>query len=178
MLSELGRNDPAQEPGVRERFFSRGGFTLLEVMVAMAILGIGLVTVIQLYSGTLRTVELSGYYTQAVQLARMKLSETELLPGLTEGVWNGEFEPKDLFQSSSGLDLAEFPDYRWEVRVEPYEPPEDLISLPAKEDPKPVEENPIRMYRLVSTVSWGAGENAHQLSLATLRTGFELKKEG
>lgn len=144
----------------------------------MAILGIGLVTVIQLYSGTLRTVELSDYYTQAVQLARMKLAETELLPGLAEGVWSGEFDPKDLFKDSTGLDPAEFSDYRWEVRVEPYDPPEDLIPPPANKDPKPAEENPIRMYRLVSTVFWGTGENVHQLSLATLRTSFVLKKEG
>ena len=34
--------------------FGRSGFTLLEVMVALAILAIGLVTVMQLFAGALR----------------------------------------------------------------------------------------------------------------------------
>jgi general secretion pathway protein I len=153
------------------------GFTLLEVMVALAILGVGLVTVIQLYSGTLRTVEMAEYYTKAVHLAKLKLSEAELAPGVTEGKWNGEFEPDDLLKSASTLDLTEFPLYRWELRVEPYDPPEELIPKPGEGEPQPVMENPIRMYRLISVVSWGTENRSHNLELSTLRTTFELPEE-
>jgi prepilin-type N-terminal cleavage/methylation domain-containing protein len=41
------------------------GFTLLEIVVAMAILGIGLVVIIELFSGGLRLARVSEEYTKA-----------------------------------------------------------------------------------------------------------------
>ena len=49
------------------------GFTLIEIMVAMAILGIGLVVIVELFGGGLRLGRTSAEYTQAVSYARMKL---------------------------------------------------------------------------------------------------------
>jgi general secretion pathway protein I len=51
----------------------QGGFTLVEVVVAMAILGISLVVVIELFSGGLRLGRASEEYTVAAQLARQKI---------------------------------------------------------------------------------------------------------
>ena len=77
------------------------GFTLIEIVVAMAILGIGLVVIIELFGGGLRLERTSEEYTKAVGYARMKMEEISFAPGLEEGVQEGEFDR----------------DYRWQVEV-------------------------------------------------------------
>jgi general secretion pathway protein I len=67
------------------------GFTLIEIVVAMAILGVGLIVIIELFSGGLRLGRISEEYTQAVGLARMKLEEIFLAEQLKEGSEQGEF---------------------------------------------------------------------------------------
>jgi type II secretion system protein I len=51
------------------------GFTLLEVLVALAILGIAVVAVIQGFAQGLRLLKLSGDHQQAMLLADLKLRE-------------------------------------------------------------------------------------------------------
>jgi type II secretion system protein I len=51
------------------------GFTLLEVLVALAILGVAIVAVIQGFAQGLRLLKLSGDHQQAMQLADLKLRE-------------------------------------------------------------------------------------------------------
>ncbi len=51
------------------------GFTLLEVLVAIAILGIAVTVVIQLFSANLRAISASGDYVSAVTKAEAKMSE-------------------------------------------------------------------------------------------------------
>lgn len=53
----------------------RAGFTLLEVLVALAILSIAVVATIQGFAQGLRLLKLSGDHQQAVQLADLKLRE-------------------------------------------------------------------------------------------------------
>ncbi|NWG02305.1 MAG: prepilin-type N-terminal cleavage/methylation domain-containing protein, partial [Syntrophaceae bacterium] len=48
------------------------GFTLIEVLLAVLILGIGLTLIIELFSGGLRLARTSEEYTRAVNYARMK----------------------------------------------------------------------------------------------------------
>ncbi|MFQ5480081.1 MAG: prepilin-type N-terminal cleavage/methylation domain-containing protein [Thermodesulfobacteriota bacterium] len=80
------------------------GFTLLEVMVSLAILGIGILMVMQLFSGGLGLAVASSNHTEAVLLAREKMAETlvdkDLYPGVIEGT------------DDSGL--------RWQVKVTPF----------------------------------------------------------
>lgn len=49
----------------------RGGFTLLEVMVSLALLGIALVVVLQLFSENIRSIGASEDYVAAVAKAEM-----------------------------------------------------------------------------------------------------------
>ena len=56
------------------------GFSLLEVIVAIAILGIGLVALIQLYASSLRSVRRSEDYTMALAIARSTLDEVYAKP--------------------------------------------------------------------------------------------------
>ena len=53
----------------------RGGFTLLEVLVAIAILGIAITVVLQLFSANLRAISVSGDYVSAAIKAEAKMRE-------------------------------------------------------------------------------------------------------
>jgi prepilin-type N-terminal cleavage/methylation domain-containing protein len=83
------------------RFFSTTGFTLIEVVVAMAILGIGMTVILELFSGSLRLLRTSGEYTKAVNYARIKMEEITVKPTMNEGIEEGEFDGA----------------YRWQVDV-------------------------------------------------------------
>lgn len=51
------------------------GFTLLEVLVATAVLGIAITVVLQLFSANLRSISLSGDYITATTTAEAKMRE-------------------------------------------------------------------------------------------------------
>jgi len=53
----------------------RGGFTLLEVLVAIAILGIAVTVVLQLFSANLRAISVSGDYVSATTKAEAKMRD-------------------------------------------------------------------------------------------------------
>src|SRR4030042_648819 len=61
------------------------GFTLMEVVVAMAILSVGITVIIELFSGSLRLVRTSGEYTKAVNYARVKMEEGTVKQPSNEG---------------------------------------------------------------------------------------------
>ncbi|MCK5140544.1 MAG: type II secretion system protein [Thermodesulfovibrionia bacterium] len=78
-----------------------GGFTLIEVIVAITILSISLVMVMQLFSGGLRASRASCDYTRAVVHAKDKMEELSVEPVQD----SGEFEDG----------------FTWESDVQPYE---------------------------------------------------------
>ena len=82
----------------------RSGFTLLEVMIAMAILAIALVAVYQSQSQGLSMAGDSRFLTTASLLARSRMAE------LDAG------SPADLVAASGDFGEA-FPDYAWQVEV-------------------------------------------------------------
>jgi general secretion pathway protein I len=81
------------------------GFTLLEVMVAMAIMAIVLVSVYRMHSQTLTMNTTNRFYTQAPLLAQSKLAQLE----------SGGSE---IIAGDSGDFGEEFPGYSWNVTVE------------------------------------------------------------
>jgi general secretion pathway protein I len=81
------------------------GFTLLEVMVALSIMAIVLVSVYRLQSQTLAMSLESRFYTQAPLLAKSALSLFEKSPQLK-------------FTSDQGDFGREYPGYRWQITVE------------------------------------------------------------
>ena len=88
--------------GIQDRAF---GFTLLEVMVAMSIMAIVLVSVYRMHSQTLTMNIANRFYTQAPLLAQGKLAQLET--GLSE-----------IIAGDSGDFGEEFPGYSWNVTVE------------------------------------------------------------
>ena len=96
-----------------ERIRSKNGFTLLEVMVALAILAIALTSIYRLQSQTMMMSADARFYSLAPQLAREKLSETE----------SQEF--KDI-TGGSGDFGDDYPGYSWNLSIE--DMPSELIT--------------------------------------------------
>jgi general secretion pathway protein I len=90
---------------------SRGsGFTLLEVMVAIAILGTALVSLLSLHHQSLQSVIRAQNMTRASMLAQSVMTEAELERFPDLGRTSGDFQA-----SFPG----QFRDYRWERLVQP-----------------------------------------------------------
>ncbi|MBW2439105.1 MAG: prepilin-type N-terminal cleavage/methylation domain-containing protein [Deltaproteobacteria bacterium] len=84
---------------------SPAGFTLLEVMVAMSIMAIVLVSVYRMHSQTLTMNTANRFYTQAPLLAQSKLAQLEA-------------GGSEIITGDSGDFGEEFPGYSWNVSVE------------------------------------------------------------
>ncbi len=82
------------------------GFTLLEVLVSLAILATAFAAVLRLHSDSMDMVIAGRVHTRALELAQYKMTEMELagVQGIT--MLSGDFG-----------DAA--PDYRWELDMEP-----------------------------------------------------------
>ena len=92
------KTGPAFHPG-------QGGFTLLEALIAVAILAIGLVSVFISQSGSLSLATEAQFNTIAPKLAQSKLSE---LRG----------EGGNFLLGDSGEFSDEYSGYRWELEIE------------------------------------------------------------
>jgi len=66
---------------------SRKGFTLLEILVALALLGIAITIILQLFSANLRALSVSEDYVVAVTRAEAKMREILDDESLTEKSW-------------------------------------------------------------------------------------------
>ena len=80
------------------------GFTLLEVMVALAVMSIVLVSVYRMHSQSLTMNTAVRFYTQAPMLAQSKMAEIE---ALSAGV----------FPEDSGDFGEQFPGYAWKASI-------------------------------------------------------------
>ncbi len=78
--------------GAQHGRIARPGFTLLEVMVAIAILGIALLALLGLHHQSLQSVIRAQDTTQAVMLAQALMTETELERFPPVGNTAGNFE--------------------------------------------------------------------------------------
>jgi general secretion pathway protein I len=94
---------------------NRRGFTLLEVMVAVAIMAIALSAVYKLYSQAFNMNQSARFYTTATLLAETKLAELAIQ------------SPRDL-GSDAGAFEDEFSDYSWQVTVTEVEAEEITLS--------------------------------------------------
>ena len=122
------------------------GFTLIEVVVALAILGVGLTVIIELFSGGLRLARASMEYTKAVNYARMKMEEMTVKPAVQEGTEEGEAEDKT---------------FRWQVRVKKV----DLLSIDKSVDYKP----PVELFQVKIDVFWKSGSKERSASIESLK---------
>lgn len=82
----------------------KAGFTLLEVMIAMAILAIALVAVFQLQSQSISMSSESRFMTTASLLAQIKMADIEAGASLGNSSQKGDFAP-------------DYPEYGWTTQV-------------------------------------------------------------
>jgi general secretion pathway protein I len=80
------------------------GFTLMEVLIAMAILAIALVSVFRSQSQSISMATESRFLTTAALLAQSKMAEVETSPSLDNHVENGDFGP-------------DYPQYVWRLEI-------------------------------------------------------------
>jgi general secretion pathway protein I len=76
----------------REYRRTRGGFTLLEVLIAFAILAVAMTALMQAFSQGLRSLEAAEDYATAAMLARSKMAEVGPIIPIEEGEHTGDFE--------------------------------------------------------------------------------------
>ena len=89
------------------------GFTLLEVVVAMTIVGIGVVTLLEIFSMGLRLGSRSSAATEAMTYGRQAMDEILLRRKIEEGAQQGSLNEKT----------------RWKLGIEPVREPSDTLSL-------------------------------------------------
>lgn len=88
----------------------QNGFTLLEVVVAMAIVTLGVVTLFEVFSLALRLGTRSVAKTEAVTLGRQVIDEALVLRKVREGMEEGSF---------GGM-------HRWKLQVEPFQREDEI----------------------------------------------------
>ncbi|MEW6377078.1 MAG: prepilin-type N-terminal cleavage/methylation domain-containing protein [Thermodesulfobacteriota bacterium] len=123
----------------------RKGFTLIEVVVGLAILGVGLMVIMELFAGGLRLGRVSEEYTKAVNLGRMKLEEVSLKPPVEEGVEEGEFNEA----------------FRWKVETRRV----DILPFKKDTDFKP----PVELFHVKVDVIWKSGSKERSLGLESYK---------
>ena len=126
---------------------SASGFTLLEVVVALACVALILGAVLRIFSLGLRTADSAEKRTFGILLAQSVLAEIAVSEPLS---------PRAAF---GGHERG----FRWSYRIASYE---EGVTVPPADGPS--------LYRIEVTVSWGArDDSAGSVTLTTLRLGNE-----
>jgi general secretion pathway protein I len=126
------------------------GFTLIEVVVALAILGVGLAIIIELFSGGLRLGRTSEEYTKAANYARMKMEEISSQQDIVEGMKEGEFNNE----------------FRWQVNVKKI----DILPIEKNPDFKP----PVELFQVKVNILWKSGLKERSTSIES----YKMNKPG
>ncbi|WP_373499509.1 prepilin-type N-terminal cleavage/methylation domain-containing protein [Desulfococcus sp.] len=138
------------------------GFTLIEVLTAMMILAISLVTILQLFSGGLRSAAISGEYTRAVFYAREKMEEMLLYDEMRDTALEGDFEDG----------------YGWraETRYLNPEPDEEAARAGRPESP-PETPWPLDLFEITVEVRWREADRERSVTLQTVHAAKRIETE-
>ena len=115
------------------------GFSLVEVVVAFAVLALALGVLYQIFSSTARQAILVQHYSRALAVADAKLTET----GINDALAGGETDDG----------------FRWQRSVEAYAPGDELAAPPAG----------LRAYRITVEVRWSHDGGERTVALGTVR---------
>ena len=118
----------------------RKGFTLLEVLVALAVMAIAITVVLQLLSADLRSIVRSGDLTSATIKGESRIREILADSSLTEKAWS------EITEDGYRMDVA--------------------ISEVIRER---TDNLPVRLMQVALTVRWMEGIREKSLSLKTIR---------
>lgn len=133
-------NPPAKIPAFHLSLSNRQGFTLLEVLIAIAILAISLSAIFGSQAQSLSLATEAQFNLRAATLARAKLAEYESgVAPLEDG--DGDFG-------------EDFPGYVWKVEVQDADLSEVLPPATNLEPP---------LQRVDVTVAWGSAGLSHTL---------------
>ena len=121
------------------------GFTLIEIMATMAILGIALTIIIELFSSGLRLAQKSQDYSRAIFYGRQLLEEICLQKEISEKVEEGEFEGG----------------YTWKYEITPF-------STLMEEDEK--NDFTLKIFKIKVFVFWLQGDKKKSIDFETLKT--------
>jgi general secretion pathway protein I len=122
------------------------GFTLIEVVIALAVLGIGLTVIMELFSGGLRLGRISQEYTKAMNFASLKMEEIVTQKTIEAGEGEGEFDKT----------------YRWQTGIEKV----DILPYDKGTEFKP----PVDLYHIRVNVLWNSGSKERSASLESYKT--------
>jgi len=129
---------------------SSAGFTLIETVIALAILGIGLTVIIEDFSGGLRLARTSEEYTKAMGFARMKLEEIISQQRIEEGTDEGEYDDT----------------FRWQVSAKKM----DLLPVEKDSDFKP----PVELFQVKVDILWKSGSKEKSATIES----YKVNKPG
>lgn len=123
------------------------GYSLIEVIVAFALLAAGLSLLLGTLSGSAKQVRWSGDAGRAALHAQSLLDQVGVGEQLKPGQREGDFDDGR---------------YRWSMRISPWTDP----ALPASKLATP---GAMRLMELELAVEWGEGQPGQRLELKTLR---------
>lgn len=99
---------------------NKRGFTLVEIMISIAILSIGLILVLQGFSYALNILRISQDNLETSLLAQEKMAELEINSKQSKGMFL-----KDI----SGDSQSDNIEFRWQIRLTPDTEYEDLYAV-------------------------------------------------
>ncbi|MGR9044374.1 MAG: type IV pilus modification PilV family protein [Gammaproteobacteria bacterium] len=121
------------------------GFSLLEILVAFAVLALSLGILLRIFSGGVNNAIVADGYTSAIQIAESLLARTGVETPLEQG------------QASGVMDET----YYWRISVSPYE----IVETPLESSPQAVS-----LMLVQVEVNWQEGQGEpRQVELTTLK---------
>jgi general secretion pathway protein I len=135
----------SRQRAVPSRSGAARGFTLIEVVLAFAILALGLGITMQIATSAMRNARQAAQRTEAALYAKSLLDSVGVGERLEEGDSSGEFSD----------------DFQWTLSAVPYEVESETQLEPGA--------SPVQLYRLELVVSWGSGRNEQEAHFVTLR---------